>query len=73
MPIWACMSLYGLHGPDTSYPYDTIFRYCPCFTIFWYIWNTFSFDTMFIDIQYIETGKNWILKKNFLLIIILNK
>lgn len=57
MPIWACMSLYGLCIPHTPYPYDTIFRYCLCFSIFWNIWYTFSFDTIFIDIMYIDFEK----------------
>lgn len=57
MPIWAYMSLYGLCSPDTPYPYDVIFRYCLCFSIFWNIWYTFSFDTIFIDILYIENEK----------------
>ena len=58
MPPWACMRLYGLCSPDAPYPYDVIFRYCPWFSIFWYIWYTFSFDTTFIDILYIEFEKN---------------
>lgn len=57
MPIWDYMSLYGLYSPDTPYPHDIIFRFCPCFSIFWNIWYTFSFDTIFIDILYIEFEK----------------
>ena len=57
MPIWAFMSLYGLCIPHTPYPHDIIFRYCPRFSIFWNIWYTFSFDTIFIDILYIDFEK----------------
>ena len=51
------MSLYGLYRPDTPYPHGVIFRYCLCFSIFWNIWYIFSFDTMFIDILYIDFEK----------------
>ena len=51
------MSLYGLYRPDTPYPYGIIFRYCLYFSIFWNIWYIFSFDTIFIDILYIENEK----------------
>ena len=51
------MRLYGLCSPDAPYPYDVIFRYCLYFSIFWNIWHTFSFDTIFIDTLYIEFEK----------------
>ena len=51
------MSLYGLDSPSPPYPYGVIFRYCLYFSIFWNIWYTFSFDTIFIDMLYIEFEK----------------